>query len=317
MSFFVALALLPLAVPPTAGQATFRPTRAEADVPAAFRMEGGAFPFEIQALRTTTHYTVEAVRFPSPMVTPDEVNNTVHAEYFRPSGPGKGKRPAVVVLHILGADFALSRYLAARLADRGVAALFVKLPYYGERRPAGDKRFLSGDVERSIASMRQGVLDVRRAAAWLADRAEVDPARVGVTGISLGGIMSSLAASVDPAIHDAALLLAGGELHEVLWAMPEGAKYRKAWTDSGRTKDDLRALVAPYDPVTYAARLKGKRVMMLAGNVDEVVLPSSARALWRAAGQPPITWLDCGHYSAAGFLLPAIRKTVDFFADAP
>ena len=26
--------------------------------------------------------------------------------------------------------------MAARLADRGVAALFVKLPYYGERRPA-------------------------------------------------------------------------------------------------------------------------------------------------------------------------------------
>ena len=39
----------------------------------------------------------------------------------------------MIVLHILGADFALSRYFAARLADRGVAALFVKLPYYGER----------------------------------------------------------------------------------------------------------------------------------------------------------------------------------------
>ncbi len=51
------------------------------------------------------------------------------------------------MLHILGADFALSRYLAARLADRGVAAMFVKLPYYGERRPAGDKRFLSPDIE--------------------------------------------------------------------------------------------------------------------------------------------------------------------------
>jgi hypothetical protein len=56
-------------------------------------------------------------------------------------------------------------------------------------------------------------------------------------------------------------------------------------------------------------------VMMIAGNVDEVIPPASARALWVAAGKPPITWLDCGHYSAAGYLLPALRRTVDFFAD--
>ena len=53
---------------------------------------------------------------------------------------------------------------------------------------------------------------------------------------------------------------------------------------------------------------------MMAGNVDEVVPPSSARALWEASGRPPIRWFDCGHYSAAGYLLPAIREAVDFFA---
>jgi dienelactone hydrolase len=307
--------ILALLTPPTIGEVTFRPTPAEAGVPEAFRMEGGTFRYERQLLRTTPNYTVEAVRFPSPVVTPDVENNTVHTEYFRPARPGK--RPAVVVLHILGADFALSRYLASRLADRGVAAMFVKLPYYGERQPAGDKRFLSADIERSVTSMRQGVLDVRRAAAWLAAQPEIDAGKLGVTGISLGGIVSSLAASIDPTINRAAFLLAGGELHEVLWAMPEGAKYRKLWIESGRTKDDLKALTAPFDPVTYAHRLKGKRVMMMAGNVDEVIPPSSARALWRAAGEAPIVWLDCGHYSAAGFLLPAIRRTVDFFADAP
>lgn len=309
------LVLILLPGPITGGEATFRPTPAEAQVPESFRMEAGAFRYERQPLRTTPHYTVEAVRFPSPVTTPDVENNTVHAEYFRPTRPGK--RPAVIVLHILGADFALSRYLAARLADRGVAALFVKLPYYGERRPAGNQRFLSADIDRSVASMRQGVLDVRRAAAWLANQPEIDAEKLGVTGISLGGIISSLAAAADPTLNRAAFLLAGGELHEVLWSMPEGAKYRKLWVESGRTKEDLKALTAPLDPITYAPRLKGKRVLMMAGNVDEVIPPSSARALWHAAGEPPIVWFDCGHYSAAGFLLPAIRRTVDFFADAP
>ena len=39
-----------------------------------------------------------------------------------------------------------------------VAALFVKLPYYGERRPpASDYRFLSADIGRTTRAMRQGV----------------------------------------------------------------------------------------------------------------------------------------------------------------
>ena len=72
------------------------------------------------------------VTFPSPVKTPHENNNTVHCEYFRPVGAGK--RPAVVVLHILGGDFDLARLFCSNLATGGVSALFLKMPYYGPRR---------------------------------------------------------------------------------------------------------------------------------------------------------------------------------------
>ena len=295
-------------------EAAFRPTAAEARVPEFFRLEAAKFVYEFEPVRVTDRYVVAKVRFPSPIVSDDVENNTVHCEFFRPVGAGK--RPAVIVLHILGADFALSRYLAARLADRGVAALFLKLPYYGERRPLdGKKRFLSDDIGRSVLSMRQGVCDVRRAAAWLASQPDVAPEKIGVTGISLGGIVSALTVAVDPALQRGAFLLAGGDLARVLWQMPEGTKYRELWLKSGRTFADFKALTDPFDPLTYADRLKGKRLMMIAGNVDDVIPPESATALWNAAGRPPIHWYDCGHYSAVGFLLPAVRETVDFFAE--
>jgi len=316
MNGLILLAALGLG-PIERGEATFRPTAAESEVPARFRLEPSVFAYESEPLRDERSYSVAAVRFPSPLVSPDPVNNTVHAEYFRPvdRGPRAGGRPAVVVLHILGADFALSRYLAARLADRGVAALFVKLPYYGERRPPGEgNRFLSSDIDRSIGAMRQGICDVRRAAAWLAGRPEVDPTKLGVTGISLGGIVSSVAAAVDPALNRGVFLLAGGDLSRILWEMPEGAKYRQRWVESGRTRADLKALTDPFDPLTHAHRLVGKRLLMIAGEVDEVVPPASTRALWAAAGRPPILWYECGHYSALAFLLPAVRTTVEFFA---
>jgi dienelactone hydrolase len=298
------------------GEVDFRPGPQEGSVPAPFRLEPATFAFERAPLLSTPRYDVSHLTFPSPIETPDAANNVVHAEYFDPVG-FPGRRPAVVVLHILGSDFPLSRYMAARLADRGVAALFVKLPYYGERRTVSGpgpvpRKFLSDDIERTMRSMRQGVCDVRRAASWLASRPNVDPDRLGVTGISLGGIVSSLVVSVDPQIKAGALLLAGGDLSKVLWDMPETAPFRKAWTESGRTVDDLRRLTDPYDPLTYAAGMTGKRVLMIAGNVDEVVPPASAKALWEAGGRPPIIWYDCGHYSAVGYLLPAIRRTVEF-----
>jgi dienelactone hydrolase len=299
------------------GQVTFRPGPLESSVPKRFQLEPAVFSYELQPVMTTRRYSVSKLRFPSPITTPDAENNVVHAEYFAPVGFGPN-RPAVIVLHILGADFPLSRYMAARLADRGVAALFVKLPYYGERRPDGDgqrtKRFLSADIERSVSAMHQAVCDVRRAAVWLVARPDIDPMRIGVAGISLGGIVSSLTAAVDPGIREGAFLLAGGDLATILWEMPEGEAYRKQWIESGRTKQDLKILTEPLDPLTYAGRLKGKRLMMLAGKVDDVVPPAATLLLWEAAGRPRIHWCDCGHYSAVGYLLPGIRQTVEFFA---
>ena len=316
--FILAVLVLPGAV--ERGEVVFRPGPEESSVPERFRLESATFQYELEPLFSTPNYSVSRLRFPSPITTPDPANNVVHAEYFAPRGGGP-KHPGVVVLHILGADFPLSRYMSARLADRGVAALFLKLPYYGERRPTGSgaesKKFLSSDIERTILAMRQGICDVRRAICWLKSRNDVDDKRLGVSGISLGGIVSSVAAAVDPSVHEGAFLLAGGDLSKILWEMPEGAAYRALWLKSGRTQEDLKVLTDPFDPLTYATRLVGKRVFMMAGKVDEVVPPSSARALWDAAGRPPIRWYDCGHYSAVGFLLPGIRETVDFFATSP
>jgi hypothetical protein len=62
------------------GEASFQPTAAEADVPERFRLAPAVFAYELEPLRTDGSTTVAAVRFPSPLVSPDPVNNTVHAE---------------------------------------------------------------------------------------------------------------------------------------------------------------------------------------------------------------------------------------------
>jgi dipeptidyl aminopeptidase/acylaminoacyl peptidase len=57
--------------------------------------------------------------------------------------------------------------------------------------------------------MKQAVLDIRHAAAWLAARDEVDPELLGIFGISLGGITSALSATIEPRFTKACFMLAG------------------------------------------------------------------------------------------------------------
>jgi dienelactone hydrolase len=300
------------------GEVKFTPA-AEDDqsVPAPFRLSAQTFAFE----QTAQPQWDDAVRqsivtFPSPVKTPYPNNNTVYCEYFRPAAPGK--YPACVVLHILGGDFPLARLFANHLAHHGVAALFVKMPYYGERRqPEAKVRMISTDPQETVAGMTQAVKDIRFAAAWLAAQDEVDSSRLGVFGISLGGITAALAATAEPRFTKVCPVLAGGDLSEILRDSKEdhlqAAKQR--WLAEGHTLDELVDLMKTIDPCTYGADIKGRSVLMLNAQHDEVIPHDCTMQLWKSFGSPPIVWYDCGHFSALLHVLDALDKVGEFFSE--
>jgi dienelactone hydrolase len=297
------------------------PPANEANVPERFRLPANHFSFEQRRISGEgARIEIFKVTFPSPVKTPHEVNNTVHCEYFRPAGKAgqTQKMPGVVVLHILGGDFPLSRLFASALAQKGCAALFVKMPYYGPRRPPGTNlRMISRtDPEQTIAGMTQAVLDVRRAAAWLAAQDEVDPKQLGVFGISLGGITSALVATAEPRFVKICPMLAGGDIAQVTWESPELARVRDHWTKQGKTKEDLFELLKIIDPVTYAANVRGREILMLNASHDEVIPRSCTESLWKAFGKPRIVWYDAGHISAIRYLMEGITEVTNFFQPA-
>src|SRR5262249_32626955 len=128
------------------------------------------------------------VRFPSAVESPVPENNTVYAEYYRPDA--KGPFPCVILLDITGGDQTVSRVIGTHLARHGIGGLFVQMAYYGPRRPPGsDLRLVSPDVVRTTAAVRQTVLDLRLATAWMESRPEIDARRLGILGTSLGSFM--------------------------------------------------------------------------------------------------------------------------------
>ena len=295
------------------GEIAFVPTPQESAVPERFRLGAHRFPWQAEHIAQTPRMDVWNVTFPSPVTTPVTVNNTVHAEYYRARQPGR--RPAVIVLHILGGDFELSRLFCNALAQYGVHALFVKMPYYGPRRdPTVARRMVSTDPHETVAGLTQAVLDIRRATAWLAARSEVDDQRLGIFGISLGGITSSLAAAVEPRIHNVCLLLAGGDIGRVSWEAADLVKVRQKWLDKGRSREEFIRTLTLVDPVTYAAGARGKRILMLNADHDEVIPRDCTLALWEALGRPEIRWYAGGHYSVIVHLPRALLTVPHFFA---
>ena len=295
------------------GTVEFIPRSDEASLPQPFQLDRHTFSFEQKPISTSARaMRLSTVTFPSPVVTPHANNNTVHCEYFCPTSAGE--KPGVIVLHILGGDFDLARLFCRALASRGVAALFLKMPYYGERRQEDSPaRMISMDPHETVRGMTQAVLDIRQAAGWLAAQEEIDARQLGIMGISLGGITGALAASLEPRFSKACFMLAGGEMGEVAWTSTEMAPLRKRWTESGGSKEDLFAALKVVDPVTYAKPIAGRKILMLNASRDEVIPPACTRALWRAFGEPEIVWWDAGHYSAVRYLFSGMARTVQFF----
>ncbi|MEW6745039.1 MAG: acyl-CoA thioester hydrolase/BAAT C-terminal domain-containing protein [Planctomycetota bacterium] len=222
--------------------------------------------------------------------------------------------PAVLVLPILGGRYDLSRSLAFYLARRGLSAFWL------ERRG----RLLDPEhpLEAARAEFRAAVIDGRRALDWLETSPLVRGDRLGLFGVSRGGIVGALLAATDERIRASALALAGGDLALMLEASEETevVRFRDAQVLRYRQSHDefraaCRELLLEVDPLTYAGRVDPASVLMISAMFDAVVPRSSSQALWRALGRPTLIEYPTGHYGMIVFLWDARARAASHLRD--
>jgi dienelactone hydrolase len=117
-----------------------------------------------------------------------------------------GRRPVVVALHGTGGSKNNMLSLCRKLADAGFVAVAIDGRYHGERKSGKGET----DYDNAIVRAFQGsgehpfyydtVWDVMRLVDYLATRDDVDTNRIGLIGISKGGIETYLTAAADPRI---------------------------------------------------------------------------------------------------------------------
>ena len=306
--------LMPFALNPVENSPTLKKTVKDIqysnfpDIPDYLKLDNGPFDFAKKKVLENDIIEVFAITFPSPVKTEHVVNNTVHGELYLPKGKS-AKVPGIIVLHILEGKFQLARIMSCYLASRGMAALFIKMPYYGERRPRGKGvRMVSEDIDSTVSNIKQAVLDVRRAAAVLSAQDEVEKEKIGIAGISLGGIVAAFASGVEPRIKRSVFILAGGDIANVL-------RQKYAGRPQAKTVDfeNLEEKTRPIDPITYAGNIRAENVLMINAADDEIVPKTATEQLAGAIGHPEVKWFQAGHLTMVMYIFQILDLTCGHF----
>ena len=139
-----------------------------------------------------------------------DANHRVPGILVRSASAPAGKRmPVVIALHGTGGTKESQLPLMRELASRGFIAVAIDGPHHGERTKAGkgSEEYQAAIVQawrdqgkKSHPFFYDTVWDVMRLIDVLETRDDVDPARIGLYGVSKGGIETYLAAAVDPRV---------------------------------------------------------------------------------------------------------------------
>jgi len=225
-----------------------------------------------------------------------ERNTQACAEAMLHEGYG---HDTVICLHTWTTGyFALQRqvYMADKLYRAGLNVVLPMLPFHGSRNPAGSRfggQFFPGTVpQRTNEAFGQSVWDVRSLVRWL--RAE-GCGKVGVMGMSLGGYVAGLLASVDAELDFAIPMIPMVSMADLLWEHGAEHPIRKEAEGRGITLDLTRSLYRVHSPLELAPRLPAERLMLVAGTGDRICSPEHVERLWEHWGRPRIHWFPGGH----------------------
>jgi len=268
-----------------------------------------------QEVEETDDGTEYLETFPSPVVSSYPQNNIVPLRVFIPVT----KKPANVVLifHYWGAtDLKLERTLATELNRKGIAAAVMTLPYHLTRTPAGYRSgelAIDPDPDRLKATMSQSVQDARRALDFLATRSEIRMDKVGVSGTSLGAIVTALVAATDERVTQASFLLGGVDIAHVLWTSSRVVPQRDMMRRRGITEEKLRKQLADVEPGTLLKKHHPASSFVVGGQFDTVVPRQSTEELIDVLQTKNVLWIDTGHYGGMFVQRRLMREVATYY----
>lgn len=191
-------------------------------------------------------------------------------------------RPLILLMPIKPQHSWVMRMYCGEAVNRNMLCAFLETPHstlwnWGQdpRTPLDRLRDFSTEMNDTVEAA-QICLD------YLLALPGVDGQRVGAAGVSLGGIIASLAAQRDHRIKSLALLISGADLPGIflrsewksLKEFQEKLRWQTGLWDDGSLRELLEKKLAAVDPLHGTPQMNGLPVLMINLNPDSI-LPKS------------------------------------------
>ncbi|MGA9677571.1 MAG: hypothetical protein WBR28_20805 [Mycobacterium sp.] len=177
-------------------------------------------------------------------------------------------------------------------SDLGLNVVLPVLPMHGPRARGLPKgaAFPSEDVLNDVHGAAQAVWDIRRLLSWI--RSQQPDSMIGLNGISLGGFLTSLVASLDDGLTCAILGVPAVDLVELV-GRHAGLSGHDALGQTMRRAKPIGRMISPF-ALTPRVPMQGR--FIYAGIADRLVHPrDQVTRLWQHWGRPQIHWYSGGH----------------------
>lgn len=200
----------------------------------------------------------------------------------------------------------------------GADIVHLDLPFHARRKPRAalvhGSFYWSADLVRTLEAVRQSVMDVRTLVRWARDEGYE---RVGVSGVSLGGVVTMLTACAEADLDWACPLVADVNLKDALENAPILGAMRRDLTRANVTLERVNQLMARVGLERYPLAMERER-MLIVGAVDDLFLqPDPLLRTWERWGKPPIHWIPGGHMTIIANMVPVWFKMNEFMRSHP
>lgn len=197
-------------------------------------------------------------------------------------------------------------------ARSGIAVFSIDFWYHGDRKVQGVEMY-----SQHLSRMRDGLIgsavDLSRGFDFLEARSDIDGARIGYVGGSMGGIIGALFAGSERRVKAPVLVVGGGDWsylisHSVVTQAVLSSKYSDMKEFSRRAREEL----APADPVNIVGNISPRPLLMLNAKNDVLVPPVAAKRMFLTAREPKkLVWYSSGHEIPKDQIIPVIEEWAD------
>lgn len=179
----------------------------------------------------------------------------------------------------------------------GYDILLYTLPFHGYRKERSDffngMGFFTHGMPHVNEAMLQAVYDLRCWVSWLKEQGA--PA-VGAGGMSLGGYITTLAASSEPrlafAIPNVPVVMPADMLME--W-QPTGVVFKQLMKQQNISMTELRHMLAIHSPLTWQPAIDTDNILIVGGSGDRFASPRYVKALHEHWQGSHIHWFPGNH----------------------